>query len=110
MGDSRFDGILEAFDCALLEYVAGEEEGDCECDDCVLVVELVGEADVFVVVVVVVVIHVWGVLRCLPTVEEMATETWLWVRSILCGTDIEAMLVIRIQGKIIMYTETAEVP
>lgn len=58
MGDSRFDGILEAFDCALLEYVAGEEEGDCESDDCVLVVGLVGEAGI-IVVVVVVVVHVW---------------------------------------------------
>jgi len=42
-------------------------------------------------------------------VEEMATETWLWVRSILPYTAIGQMLLIRIQGKI-MYIDTAEMP
>ena len=33
LGDPGFDRILEAFDCSLLEDVAGEEEEDCECYD-----------------------------------------------------------------------------
>ena len=47
--------------------------------------------------------------RCIPMVEEMATETWLCVKSILYCTCIGQMWLIRIQGKI-MYLETAEVP
>jgi hypothetical protein len=44
-------------------------------------------------------------------VEEMATETWLWVRSILRNTctDTGQMYLIRVQGRI-MYIDTAEVP
>jgi hypothetical protein len=44
-------------------------------------------------------------------VEEMATETWLCVRSILyCTcTAYTQLSVIRIQGKI-MYIEIAKVP
>jgi len=40
-----------------LEDVAGEEEGDCECDDCVVVSSVGGES---VVIVVVDVVGIWG--------------------------------------------------
>ena len=96
---------MQAFYCALLEDVAGEEEGDCECYDCVGC-WLVGERIVFGIVVV-----VWGRDAYIPMVEEMATETWLWVRSILRNTctDTGQMYLIRVQGRI-MYIDTAEVP
>jgi hypothetical protein len=44
-------------------------------------------------------------------VEEMATETWLWVKSILpfAVLIVDILSMIRNQGKI-MYLDTAEMP